>query len=258
MMTLYPVSWPFRSLLSAPSKKGLGSGEFTPASIPGLISWHDANDISTLWQDSGRTTQVTADGQTVGAWDDKSNNSNHATQATPANEPTYRTGIQNSLPVLRFDGTNDLLEAANINGGTSLSNLTIIAVYQTDDTVHTDRMYGYGANVGSDTPSVINPAPDSTIRFDNGSLAGSLSHPTAFFIRSTIKNGTTYTDYFDGSQNINNTFAGSVTTDDLYLGHCLNPCDGDLAEIVVYNSALSDANRQQLESYLATKWGITI
>lgn len=33
--------------------------------------------------------------------------------------------------------------------------------------------------------------------------------------------------------------------------------DGDICEIIIYNSALSDANRTLVENYLLAKWGIT-
>jgi hypothetical protein len=32
---------------------------------------------------------------------------------------------------------------------------------------------------------------------------------------------------------------------------------GDIAEIIIYNTALSDANRSAVESYLISKWGIS-
>ena len=33
---------------------------------------------------------------------------------------------------------------------------------------------------------------------------------------------------------------------------------GEIAEIIAYNSNLSDADRETVEAYLATKWGITL
>lgn len=47
-----------------------------------------------------------SDGTGVGTWTDLSG-SNNATQATSANQPTFKTNILNGNPILRFDGTND-------------------------------------------------------------------------------------------------------------------------------------------------------
>lgn len=46
------------------------------------------------------------DGTGVGTWTDLAG-SNNATQATSANQPTFKTNILNGNPILRFDGTND-------------------------------------------------------------------------------------------------------------------------------------------------------
>ena len=66
---------------------------FTPANL--FLSsekgaWFDANDLSTLFQDSAGTTPVTAVGQKVGKWLDKSGNGNHASQSNAALRPTYQ------------------------------------------------------------------------------------------------------------------------------------------------------------------------
>lgn len=49
--------------------------------------WYDPSDMSTLWQDSARTTAVTAVEQPVGCIDDKSGNGVNATQSTSASRP---------------------------------------------------------------------------------------------------------------------------------------------------------------------------
>lgn len=46
------------------------------------------------------------DGTGVQTWTDLAG-SNNATQATSANQPTFKTNILNGNPILRFDGTND-------------------------------------------------------------------------------------------------------------------------------------------------------
>lgn len=93
---------------------------FNPTTLfPGLRGgWWDPSDMSTLWQDNGRTTQVTAAGQTVGAMDDKSGNGNNVLQATPGKRPTLRNS--GSLWWLEFVAAND----------TSL--LTTILAFDTD------------------------------------------------------------------------------------------------------------------------------
>lgn len=78
----------------------------------------DPSDLSTLWQDSARTTPVTADGDPVGCIDDKSGNGNHATQATASKRPLYKTS--GGLHYLYFDGVDDLLvlsQKLNMNSG---------------------------------------------------------------------------------------------------------------------------------------------
>jgi len=51
-------------------------------------AWYDPSDFSTMWQDSGKTTPVTAAGDPVGYISDKSGRGNHAFQTTSASRPT--------------------------------------------------------------------------------------------------------------------------------------------------------------------------
>lgn len=87
---------------------------FDPASLFAASedgAWFDPSDLSTLWQDSARTTPVTTDGDPVGAMDDKSGNGNHALQATAAKRPVYKTA--GGLHWLEFDGVDDCLDMAS-------------------------------------------------------------------------------------------------------------------------------------------------
>ena len=79
---------------------------FSPASIAGLTAWWDASDSSTLFDADTGGSSTAADGE-VGRVEDKSGASRHLIESTSANRPVRKTGIQNSLDVLRFDGTND-------------------------------------------------------------------------------------------------------------------------------------------------------
>lgn len=71
--------------------------------VSGLVYWYDFSDITTLWQDTGRTNQVTANNQSIAGLSDKAN-SNVMSQATGTKQPTYKTNIQNGLSAASGDG----------------------------------------------------------------------------------------------------------------------------------------------------------
>lgn len=76
--------------------------------------WFDAADLSTLFQDSAGTTPVTAPGQPVGKWLDKSGNNFHATQSNASLRPIWRIDSE-GYPHVDFDGVNDQLVTPPIN-----------------------------------------------------------------------------------------------------------------------------------------------
>src|SRR4051794_12858250 len=88
----------------------LGS-KFSPKQLPGLVRWLDVSDLSTLFQDSARTTVVGNDSDPLGGATDKSGQGNHFIQATAGKRPIYKTGILNGKPSLRFDGVDDQLDS---------------------------------------------------------------------------------------------------------------------------------------------------
>lgn len=74
-----------------------------------LVSWYDASDAATLFEDSAGTTPAADNADVIGRWADKSGNNYHITQGTTADKPTLRTAVQNSKNVVRADGSTDFL-----------------------------------------------------------------------------------------------------------------------------------------------------
>lgn len=68
--------------------------------------WYDPSDLSTVWQDSARTTAGAVDSP-VGALDDKSGNGNHLLQASATLRPILRQS--GSLYYLERDGSDDAM-----------------------------------------------------------------------------------------------------------------------------------------------------
>ena len=66
-----------------------------------------------------------SDGSAVDTWTDLSSNSRNATQATSANRPVYKTSIQGGNPVVRFDGSNDILQTSAFANPSQISAIKV-------------------------------------------------------------------------------------------------------------------------------------
>lgn len=93
-----------------------GGGVVVPAYDPtplysGAIAgaFYDPSVVSSMWQDSARTTPAVVD-QPVGCLDDRSGNANHALQATAGFRPILRS--VGGLYWLEFDGVDDFLRVS--------------------------------------------------------------------------------------------------------------------------------------------------
>lgn len=239
---------------------------FNPSQVATIRGWYDFSDGTTLYIDAGRTVIVSADGQTIRGISDKSGQANHAT--VPANGPTYRDNVQNGRSVGRFDGVNDVLvvpAGSTIAPGTGP--LTLFLVVKLTGDSRLCSFDGGGAGWG-----LAGTAGGTTGRF---TTLGILDYDAAAywqlgsFVLATIvfDAGADVTFYRGGGA----PFAGPV----LGAAFANNPAalafdigarvsggewlNGDLAELLIYNSDLHTANLAGLNSigaYLGNKWGL--
>lgn len=242
---------------------GLASGAaaaFSPSDITGLVGWWKAD--GTLWQDSGRTTPVTADGDPVGAWDDASGNGNHVIQATAGARPLYKTGVQNSLPGVLFDNTDDNLSKAGWVGTTQWSAFAVAkqgaaalgSVLDGDD--GTNRWAQHLRHNGGNLEALA---------FDSGDAAYTDMQAwtsTSFKVLSAVRGASSVQAWVastsDGSTatlNTNNTDTTPLTIGS-HAAIASQLWNGHILEVLLYNSALSAGNRGLVETYLATKWAV--
>lgn len=92
-----------------------GATAFSPQSLftSGVQgAWYDPSDLTTLFQDAAGTTPVTAAGQTVKRWNDKSGNANHLSNT--AATWTYQVDSSGN-PYVQTDGSNYLQLASGTN-----------------------------------------------------------------------------------------------------------------------------------------------
>lgn len=231
-------------------------------------------DSLSLWLDA--STLDLEDGALVSSWTDKSGNGNHAAQNNNGNKPIFKTNILNGKPVVRFDGTDDFFEHGDVLD-MGLNDLTIYLVLASTNT--SDSMWiltkskaaaqnyryavgvGYGHSrafmQGNGGADVI---PEGTKQVCDG-FAHLLGYEykrnanLSLFVDGEFDTSATISQWVAKDMQSNNPFRTGVYTNSNNIG-ITGPYNGDLAEILIYNSALSDSNRLLVENYLFQKYGI--
>ncbi len=149
--------------------QAVAADDFSAAALS-LNAWWDPSDLTTLWQDTGRTTAVTADGQTVGCMDDKTGNGRHLKFVIST--PVYKTS--GGLHWLEFNGSSQYLETTQgMDAFVSASAAECVAAFritspETDssgldnDACFADHSgystYGYARSSGLIGVAVYNPS----------------------------------------------------------------------------------------------------
>jgi len=151
------------------------------------------------------------------------------------------------------------LEALGINGGVAIQNASLFGVYEDLGTINTNRAFGFGNFIvdGLGTEKRHwNIAADNSLRFDGGALTNStISSSIGIKLRTTIKNGDSYSDFIKGIQNIAPTvLTGTNIKDDLYIG-THNSRNFKFSELIVFLTDES-ANRTAIETEINSVYNI--
>ena len=237
---------------------------FSPLSISGLQLWLDGADQSSMALSGSSITQ----------WRDKSPIGNHFTQTNTANSPTIGTSA-NGLSTMYFDTTSKQLTSSQNNATSGNTSRTVIQVIWvptltsawytvtgTESSGNPPTAYGLAKNPNADvnypfvysstgmdiwttvnstpTPIIIYTQYDSSTSVLSGYYATGSTTTGGFVTKSTTMNTTAGVWYLGRRQQA---ATGSVTS--------------HLFEMIQYNTVLTTTQRQQVEGYLAQKWGLT-
>ena len=233
--------------------------EFSPSSLSGLQLWLDAT--KGLFDATSGGNPVTTDGSSVARWEDQSGSGYHVTQATSANRPVLKTGIRNSKNAIRFDGSNDILVSANIPD----NNLLTLTAFVVANPIglggsNFGRMFERGNNIvnffmfqGNGISMIAGggqvsggSAPIGSFYLFGARLSGVGNSTTTLRINKTlVATGNTSSV----PSTANTTYQIGNRTD---LARAFN---GDIAELIIYNQALTTEQINNVEVYLAAKWG---
>jgi hypothetical protein len=232
----------------------------SPIPISGLSLW--------LKADAG----VTLSGSNVTAWADQSGNGNNAV-TNIGEEPTFVSSFLNNKPAIQFNGDGQIVEIADSNSLDFINTSAFIVLRYLGQGTGNNIVYIKNANAGSPE----NEAMYGLVATNGGNVSfsqnvdGWSDHQTQIDIQDSIPrilsmtyDGTNQNVYSNG--NFSNTFfiGGNIATSTgtLQIGGYNKSFDGEeyfygqIAEIIMYNRAVTEAERQQVEAYLNTKYAI--
>ena len=255
--------------LAAPlaTKYGLTLTATTPLTTPTLTGDWVGDSVASLGNNATVNTWTSTAGGATRA----------ATAASSATAPAVQTAQLNGHAVVHFTGANGtkLTVASGVNPMSNAANFSVAVVFRTSTAGVGTSDYWYNntgfvdaeqGGVTNDWGLAINSSgqvgaglgnPDETV-YSGGLLANGAAHVVVYTRAAGVTD--LYVDGsptpFDGTggtalRNYATMVFGSIATG-------LNYFTGDLAEVQVYNGALSGSAADTLASTLSTKYGVVL
>lgn len=211
---------------------------------------------------------VSCDGTAkISGWTDQSAGANNFTQSTPAYRPTYVSDSGNARQAVRFGTGSPIMTNPNrvIVGNTEFTCITLLKYNGSGLPTSNEYIFwngldpsnnygGYGMWVDIFGHLTASWSLNGGKLYDAGVIAGGqwyiLTSRYGGGTHQLWLNGTSKGSVAKGNSNITagSTSVGNKVTAS-YQGF-----DGDIQEVLVYNRALSDAERTAVESYLSTRY----
>jgi hypothetical protein len=228
---------------------------FSPLSITGTQLWLDGQD----------TSSMSFSGSTITTWRDKSGNGNNG---TATGTPTLSTagGFTSNYRTIYLNGSSWFLGSVNISSTTSLTAF-VVTSFALSSSASSARVLGLAAagqadwnNTASCVPFYQDFATANISTYRNGAYLSAAVGQNTPVIGTCLYDGTSNYFYKNGASqtpvNSTGTFAISIYgigNQPIPSGETLN---GYIGEVIVFNTALTTAQRQTVEGYLAWKWGL--
>jgi hypothetical protein len=165
-----------------------------------------------------------------------------------------KAAAQNGLDVIRLDGSDDFFEIPSTNLATNFT-----------------MFWAFRPNAASYTLLATTSSGGARFMVIGTTLYNDNFGSGAAQIPTTATTGTGILRTYRRSSGTLESWLGGVSQGTVGFGNTLNGhtqigrihdqstfnLSGDFYEVLIYSSAVSDADRAALESYLMTKWGIT-
>jgi prepilin-type N-terminal cleavage/methylation domain-containing protein len=234
-------------------------------SIPGVFFWIDATSETAFDSDvdEGSAVQNMYD-QNI----QTNNNKVNFTQSTLSKRPIYRGDLVNKLPGLSFDGVDDSLESVSQYHITTVSpnnENTFFYVGYFPSTIAFPGYFNFQISGGAER--IYFTGFTATARFTyvadiTNSITGGNTLGRNLIATLEKKNGTQRI-YINGAQTASaaNTATFSSFSSNFFIGSQIASTGFarvDVGEVIFFDRALKDEERESIETYLSKKWGIKI
>ncbi|NEQ49402.1 MAG: DUF4347 domain-containing protein, partial [Leptolyngbya sp. SIO3F4] len=211
---------------------------------------------------------VTASGGTVTAWNDQSGSGN---DLTGAGDPQLAVDALNGNNVIQFDTTDDKLTRtldalSNLPSGDSERSVFMVTKYNENGFGgfgygKTSNNNAFGLNVDAEGELMVQGWSSADMLTNvQGTNEGWLTQSAIVSANPSGAAAEVVTHYKDGAQIDSQERNFNTILQTLVVGSNLkgtNSLDMEIAEILVYDRALSEAERQQTETYLQQKYGLS-
>jgi hypothetical protein len=221
-----------------------------------------------------------SDGDAIGTWSDSSGNGNDATQSTSGSKPLYKTGIYSgaTLPTVRFDGTDDYLYWGTFFNSFENSEWTAFIVVKNQSgevgfAVSNHAAFGFTANgfhlyAFPEVLTAKDYVDSSTPYRDIVSSTGLTLNALHSYAASVKNDASTRNKIFVGGVDVSapqvDALTGAITEDvstntGVRVGATFSIAsstfylNGDICEIIVYDTVLTDAQIVGVQCYL-NRW----
>ena len=229
-----------------------------------------------LWMDAADTTTMTTSGTTITRMNDKSGLGYNTTVIGGA--PALTANAINGLSAISFNGSSYMTGCnANTTATASFFLIATLASGQGANQQYTSA-YAFSRNVAgaadyNEVQSINglfcqNAATSLAMSPQRNTFNGptyTLSNYNTAFMHTTVCNGTTMAGYGNGTSLGTTSSTGNFAITFYNIGSQTSQSPifynynwtGYVGELIAFNNALSDSQRQAIEGYLAQKWGLT-
>lgn len=237
-------------------------------------AWFDASDLSTMFQNVAGTTPVTAVGQFVGKWLDKSGNGNHAVAAADNNtRPTYQIDTEGnpnvtftkaalslmSTPSIDFTGTAKMTVCTGLNP-TDQSSAGIAVSLSSSPTTNTGTFLVGAPSSTADHSIYLRGTSTLQARVANAVDGDDIITALLDISQATKELQLTprlnYIQYSGGQIDWNGTTTagtGNFGNWPLYLGSSSTPYGGKIYQVIVRGAVSTTAQIYQIEAFTDSK-----